>query len=150
MIIDKISNMYKYFGSLKELELVYKILKEKDLAQVPVGQYTTDNPKVRYNIFTYETEGDCAKKAEFHIKEIDVQIILQGQEKMKLASFVNAPEIQGYSDEIDAAFIESKPLVENLADNTMFAVFFPGEPHATSMIYEKKSEIKKVVFKIKY
>lgn len=150
MIIDKISNMYKYFGAVKELEVVYDTLTSNDFVAMAEGKYKTSNPKVRYNVFSYDTDGDVAKKTEYHMKEIDVQIIIKGQEKMKASSFINAPVVQEYSDEIDAAFIESKPTVENLADNTMFALFFPGEPHATGMEYGSKLNLKKVVFKVKY
>ncbi len=150
MIIDIISNMERYCGALPALKTVIKTLKEVDFKNLPVGQYKTDDPSVRYNVFAYDADADRGEKAEFHVKEIDVQILISGSEKMDLSSEKNETVVQAYNPETDCGFVADLPFVNHFAEPGRFTLLFPGEPHCTSMKYGKDHKVKKVVFKILY
>lgn len=149
MIIDSITKLSRYAKAVPGLDTVVKIYNSLDWSQVPVGQYTTDDPLVRYNVFTYDAAAEVAEKAEYHRRDIDVQIILSGSEYMELSCELNDDVIADYDEKIEAGFIKNKGIVRYFADSGKFALFFPGEPHATSIKpSDGVSAVKKVVFKI--
>ena len=151
MIIDLISNMDRYSGALPELKTVIKTLREVDFKALPLGQYKTDDPKVRYNVFAYDADAEKGEKAEYHVKEIDVQILIAGSEKMDLSSEKNKTVVQEYNPETDCGFVADRFYVNHYAEPGRFTLLFPGEPHCTSMKYcGSDPKVKKVVFKILY
>lgn len=150
MIIDSIANMKRYVGVLPELATVMHTLDSVDFTLLPVGQYKTDHPCVRYNVFTYEATAETGVKAEYHEKEIDVQILIFGNEKMDLNCEKNDSIVCAYNPETDCAFVADQPVVNHYAVPGRFTILFPGEPHCTSLLHGSDHEVKKVVFKILY
>lgn len=148
MIIDVLDNMERYINAVPNLKKVLEIISRTDFHTIPDGQYTTDNPNVRYNVFSYATDVMFSEKAEFHNKEIDVQILVDGNEKMDLSPVCIGRELVPYSEEKEAGFVQNIGIVSYMATSGFFALFFPGEPHATSLRLEKPSNVKKVVFKL--
>ena len=148
MIIDKLDNLGRYAGALKELKTVQKILSEVDFASLPVGQYKSDDERVRYNVFSYTTDNESSPKAEYHEKEIDLQILISGEEKMDLSANLNDEVVDPYNPLSDAGFVKNDKDVAYFAKPGYFAIFFPHEPHAPSLKWKESSVVKKVVFKI--
>jgi len=148
MIIDTLSDLHRYIPSLPALETVCSILDGGVLKNQSFGSYKTDNPAVRYNLFTYHTEKTESDIYEIHQKEVDVQILLSGFERMDIASKDGLETVQPYDEGKDALFTKGKKAVSYHADTTSFALFFPGEPHAPNLVDGKPIEVVKVVFKI--
>ena len=148
MIIDKLSDLRRYIPSLPALETVCSVLESGILKTQSFGSYKTDNPSVRYNLFTYHTEKTASDIYEIHQKEVDVQILLSGFERMDIASKDGLQTIEEYNQAKDALFSKGNKAVSSHADTTTFALFFPGEPHAPNLVDGKPTEVVKVVFKI--
>ncbi|NLE16773.1 MAG: DUF386 family protein [Spirochaetales bacterium] len=148
MIIDKLSDLRRYIPSLPALETVCSVLESGILKTQSFGSYKTDNPSVRYNLFTYHTEKTASDIYEIHQKEVDVQILLSGFERMDIASKDGLQTIEEYNPAKDALFSKGNKAVSYHADTTTFALFFPGEPHAPNLVDGKPTEVVKVVFKI--
>ena len=148
MIIDKLSDLQRYIPSLPALETVCSILESGVLKDQSFGSYTTDNPSVRYKLFTYHTEKTESDIYEIHQKEVDVQILLSGFERMDIASKDGLQTVQEYDRAKEAMFSKGRKQVSYHADTTTFALFFPGEPHAPNLVDGKSTEVVKVVFKI--
>ena len=70
MIIDKLSDLRRYIPSLPALETVCSILESGVLKDQSFGSYTTDNPSVRYNLFTYHTEKTESDIYEIHQRRL--------------------------------------------------------------------------------
>jgi biofilm protein TabA len=85
---------------------------------------------------------------EAHKKEIDVQIVLKGAEKMKLIWREPVSVSTEYNAEKDFSMVSGKKAITYHASEGDFGLFFPGEPHASTIIDGKPEEILKVVFKI--
>ena len=150
MIIDSLDNMYKYAGALPQLMTVIETLKKVDLKTLPVGQYRTANPLVRYNVMEFDIDSTEPVKQEIHEKEIDVQIDIEGKEGF-VTSFRTGELTEAYDDERDAAFQKVDSRVTFVGDPTMFALFFPGEPHTSLLrVGDKGYHLKKCVFKLIY
>ena len=148
MIIDKLSDLRRYVPALPDLEIVCSILESGVLKNQSFGSYKTDNPKVRYNLFTYHTEKIESDIYEIHRKEVDVQILLSGFERMEIASKDGLETVREYDTDKDALFSKGKKAVSYHADTSTFALFFPGEPHAPNLVDAAPTEVVKVVFKI--
>ena len=148
MIIDQITNLERYIPSLPALQTVHEILESGKLPSMEYGSSTTDNPKVRYNLFTYTTATPEKLTYELHKKEVDVQILLSGFEAMVIADTSSLKETIGYDASKDASFAEGKQLLTYHATPATFALFFPGEGHACNRIDGDSTDVVKVVFKI--
>lgn len=149
MIIDKICNLERYNGILPSLSVVEQIFKSTDWLGVQEGQYKTDDSRVRYNVFSYDTVSYSSEKAEFHDQEIDIQFIISGSEKMELSPLMNEEIVVPYDAGKDAGFVRNERNVVYYAGTDTFALFFPYEPHAPSLKIFGKEKVKKVVFKVK-
>jgi YhcH/YjgK/YiaL family protein len=148
MIIDQLSELSRYVTVLPGLEKVVEIVKSGVLDSIELGQYKTEDPRVRYNVFTYETKNDFSDEYEIHRKEADVQILLSGREKMEVSPRTPLVETQAYSEAKDVSFASGQTLVTYHAANDTFALYFPGEPHAPNLTDKTPSTIKKIVFKV--
>ncbi|AEV30403.1 uncharacterized protein, YhcH/YjgK/YiaL family [Sphaerochaeta pleomorpha str. Grapes] len=148
MIIDQISEMHRYIPLLPALGKVVEIVESGILDSIALGQYTTDDERVRYNVFTYGTKQDFPGEYEIHRREADVQILLQGSEKMDIAKRTALTETMAYDEKNDALMASGASLVSYHASDDTFALFLPGEPHAPNLTDSTFCEVKKVVFKI--
>jgi YhcH/YjgK/YiaL family protein len=148
MIFDLISNMNRYFSDVPGLKKAKEIIDSGILNTIGVGQYKTDDPNVRYNVFTSTTKNKEADEYEVHRKEFDVQILLRGAEKMDLIWSEPVTITKEYKQDEDAAFVTGEPAVSYHATEKTFALFFPGEPHAPGLIDNRPCDNLKVVFKI--
>lgn len=148
MIIDKLSELRRYIPALPALETVCSLLESGVLKNQAFGSYKTGKPDVRYNLFTYHTEKTESDVYEIHRKEVDVQILLSGFERMDIASKDGLETVKEYDATKDALFSKGRKVVSYHADTTSFALFFPGEPHAPNLVDGSPTEVVKVVFKI--
>jgi YhcH/YjgK/YiaL family protein len=148
MIIDLIENMKAYTKDIPSLKKVIAIIESGALKNIKPGQYTTDDKKVRYNVFGYETKETSAATFEVHRMESDVQILLSGKEKMDCAWPAPTETVIPYDEKKDASFVKGKVAFNLHAVPGTFVVFVPGEPHAPSLVDEQPSQVLKVVFKL--
>lgn len=147
MIIDEIKNWKLYF---KEpiFEKIFKDLSKFSL-ETPNGTYK-DNEDYYFKVMSYKTNTQ-SKVIESHRKEVDVQILLEGKEKINIFNS-NAVEVtEKYDEASDCQFYKKigKPVVEiNLQPNYM-AIFFPQDIHEPTLAVDNKLEVlKKIVIKI--
>jgi YhcH/YjgK/YiaL family protein len=148
MIIDQLSELSRYVTVLPGLEKVVEIVKSGVLDSIELGQYKTEDSRVRYNVFTYETKNDFSNEYEIHRKEADVQILLSGKEKMDVSPRTPLVETQVYNEAKDVSFATGHSLATYHATSDTFAIYLPGEPHAPNLTDKTPSTIKKVVFKV--
>jgi YhcH/YjgK/YiaL family protein len=150
MIFDSIANLTLYAPLIPALKTVKEILDSGKLLSQTPGQYLTEDPKVRYNLQAYITKMEEPEFYEVHKKEIDAQIVLRGAEKMKLLWREPVLVSTEYNVEKDFSMVSGKKAITYHAASGDFGLFFPGEPHAATIIDGKPEEILKVVFKILY
>ncbi|MDR1058129.1 MAG: YhcH/YjgK/YiaL family protein [Treponema sp.] len=148
MIFDSISHMSLYVPVIPGLKKVKEIIDSGALEAAAPGSYKTDDPSVRYNVMSTTTKDEEPREFEIHKKEIDVQIVLRGSEKMKTLWREPVRETKSYDGEKDFSMAGGTPGLTYHARNDTFAVFFPGEPHMANMADGKVTENLKVVFKV--
>ncbi|EHD23323.1 MULTISPECIES: YhcH/YjgK/YiaL family protein [Brenneria] len=146
-------------GNIHHLELVpYLPVKLRDAieyvkrnitAVTPLGKHDIDGDNAFVLISNDSTEALEQRRAEYHGKYLDIQIVLTGVEGM---TFSNLPagkaDVDWLADK-DIAFLpageQEKQLVLQPGD---FVVFFPGEVHKPLCAVGEPAPVRKAVVKI--
>ncbi|GHV32604.1 beta-galactosidase subunit beta [Spirochaetia bacterium] len=148
MIIDSITNMDLYVHIVPGLKTVIKVIESGTLVTGALGEHPTDDPKVRYKLMEYTTKDEAPNNYEIHRKEIDVQILLKGKERMDLHWRDPVKTVIEFDEAADIGRVIGEPAISYHANTKTFAVFFPGEPHACNLTDEVSGKNRKVCFKI--
>ncbi|HAU4328400.1 N-acetylneuraminate anomerase [Citrobacter freundii] len=114
------------------------------------GSYELQGDDIFMNVMQFVTQHPEQKKAELHQQYIDIQVLLEGKERILFGTTDSARQCEAIHVEedyqlcsqiIDEQMITLKP--------GMFAIFMPGEPHKPGCAVETPAEIKKVVIKVR-
>ncbi|HCT9185390.1 TPA: YhcH/YjgK/YiaL family protein [Escherichia coli] len=115
------------------------------------GRYELQGDNIFMNVMTFNTQSPVEKKAELHEQYIDIQLLLNGEERILFGMAGTARQCEEFHHEDDyqlCSAIENEQAII-LKPGGMFAVFMPGEPHKPGCVVGEPGEIKKVVVKIK-
>lgn len=149
MIFDTIDNLHKY-KSIPNLEFILDFMKGKNLADLPEGEIEIKGKDLFLMVLRYFPKPAQVRNFETHNIYTDVQIIVRGAEKIHITNKENLGErIEDKKKREDFnLFAVSGSVSELIAKENNFIVFFPGEPHKPSCLYqESKEPVMKVVFK---
>jgi YhcH/YjgK/YiaL family protein len=148
MIFGNITDWVYYFEKSDIFKEMFQEL-SKISTNTGNGEYRL-NDQIYYKVMGYDTQ-ISPSVIESHKKEVDVQIILKGKERIKVFNTDAVKVTVPYNEENDCQFysIEKQSFTEfNLVPGKM-AVFFPKDIHACQYAVDNNVEtIKKIVFKI--
>ena len=149
MIYDKIDNIVFYKGLSPNIALGLDFLKQMK-PDTPVGEYQI-NHRVKAIVSEYETKLENEYGYEAHRKNIDIQYLLSGEERIACLPIERLNETKAYNEESDAAFyaadLNLQPSYLSLLPG-YFAVFFPQDGHLSQLCIDKLMKVKKVVIKV--
>ena len=114
------------------------------------GRYELQGDNIFMNVMTFNTQSPVEKKAELHGQYIDIQLLLNGEERILFGTAGTARQCEEFHHEDDyqlCSAIENEQAI--ILKPGMFAVFMPGEPHKPGCVVGEPDEIKKVVVKVK-
>ena len=118
---------------------------------IPLGRHViSDNAFI--NIDEYKTRGDSEIKLEAHRKYIDIQFLIQGEEKVYITDRNNLKVNVEYNDDKDIEFFETpnRKLNTVYLEKNKFVVLYPDDVHSPCMNYENENKtVKKAIVKIK-
>ena len=148
MIFDHLSNisLYKNLSPDISAGLTYLHQLSPDIAP---GTYQL-TPRVKAIVSEYETKVKNEVGFEAHRKNIDIQYLLKGEERIACMPIEKLTETEPYSEEKDVAFYAA----EGVAAQTMtigggyFAIFFPQDGHMPQLSVDEPKVVKKVVVKV--
>ncbi len=147
MIIDKLENLSMYRIVPDHVVDFVKNLK----SDIKTGRYELiDNDYA--NVETYTTKNITDGKFEAHNSYIDIQILLEGKERIYYTSTSSVSVDTPYNSEKDIKFYSDKITKFDFVtlDGTNFAMIFPHEAHAPQVSIDSiQTEVKKVVVKVK-
>ncbi|UAN10203.1 YhcH/YjgK/YiaL family protein [Raoultella planticola] len=118
--------------------------------ETPPGKYDIDGSNVFYMISEDTTEPLAARRAEYHARYLDIQIVLRGQEAMTFSTrpAAGTPDIDWLAER-DIAFLsageQEQTVILNEGD---FVVFYPGEVHKPLCAVGEPAKVRKAVVKI--
>lgn len=124
-------------------------LAEHDLEALSIGNHVILEGKCWATVSEYIPKEVEKGNIESHLRFVDLQYVLWGNEKMGLASDVEVR--QAYNSKKDVAFYTSSRIKHYSADAGSFFLFFPSDIHQPSV--RGKGELvksRKIVIKIEY
>lgn len=131
---------------IKEAIDYIKIL---DLDNIPLGRYDVDD-SMYYFVQEYETKNEQECKLESHKKYVDIQYIISGEERFKVASIENLIVAEDYDQDRDVMFWNSsEAMCSFVLTSGGYAVFYPNNAHKPGMFDETKSIVRKLVVKVR-
>jgi len=124
-------------------------VKKHITVETPLGTLEIQGKQIFVMISNDSTDVLEKRRAEFHAKYLDIQIVLQGEEGM---AFSNLPAGEPDTDwlvEKDVAFVAAgdreKHFVMQAGD---FVVYYPGEVHKPLCAVGAPAHVRKAVVKI--
>ncbi len=148
MILDHINNCALYSGVHSNFEKAFEFL--KTAADKPVGRYEIDGSNVYAMVQEYNTNPEDNGKYEGHQKYIDIQYVVSGQEKMKMAELSRTTAITQYDEQNDyALFVDQGVAHTVILQSGEYAIFFPQDIHKPGMAAGEAAPVRKIVVKVK-
>ncbi|MBQ2645498.1 YhcH/YjgK/YiaL family protein [bacterium] len=146
IIVDDLKNFDFYINLNKNFKTVKDFLDKNELNNMEIGSYEIIDSDIYVNIDEYQTKESSL--AEAHRNYIDIQIVLDGNEKIGYTNIKNGKIEIPYNLEKDIEFFQADcDFIK--ADNTKFFIFYPQDIHQPCISDENKTKVKKAVFKIK-
>ena len=147
MIIDTISNLYKYVGLNPLFADVVEFLKKNDLNTMEEGNHPILGDRLFVNITTTKARSEEEAILETHVEMVDIQLPLDADETYGYTPLQCLPESE-YDAEKDISFYgDTKPQTYVTCRPGQMVIFFPQDGHAPCI--SEKPVIKKAIFKVK-
>lgn len=148
MIFDHLTYISAYKGLSPDIYSGLLFLQQAS-PYIAIGTYQI-NPRVKAIVSEYETKVENEVGYEAHRKNIDIQYLLRGEERVACLPLEKLKETKPYSEEKDAAFFTaSVQPIEMTLGGGYFAIFFPQDGHMPQLSVDGTEMVKKVVVKIK-
>lgn len=150
MIYDTLNNIAFYKGLSPDIYEGLKFLRQVNPG-IAVGTYQL-TPNVKAIVSEYTTKEVNENGYEAHRKNIDIQYLLKGKEKISCLPVEELSESKPYSEETDAAFFNA---VSDHGPSTLdlhpvyFTIFFPQDGHMPCLSINEPEKVKKVVVKVR-
>ncbi|MGC8493425.1 MAG: YhcH/YjgK/YiaL family protein [Syntrophobacteraceae bacterium] len=149
MIYDTLENFQNYFQPDSPLFRALSFAARFDPSRSD-GRYEIEANDIFALVSSYETVPASQKRFEIHHEHADVQIVLEGEEKLEVSSSSGLKEVGDYDEIKDMALVET---VGDPASLLMgpgrFAVLYPKEAHRPGCDVEGKSHVRKIVVKVR-
>ena len=147
MIFTNLNDDLQNKSLAKKIYECIKFTKENDLKSYEPGKYEIPGTEIKMNIDHYNTKSEEQGGWESHLKYLDVQIMLEGQEYIAFNNIHNLEETERI---VENDFLKHKgpELFRVLLKAGDVLVFYPEDVHMPGLQVEKSGSAKKVVFKI--
>ncbi|WP_108649053.1 N-acetylneuraminate anomerase [Dongshaea marina] len=134
----------------KVLQSVLEYLRQTDFSKLEPGRHAVEGDKIYANLMSIETQPKQEKRPEVHRNYLDVQFLIEGEERIGVTLADSGQKVATeYDAERDLMFYQT-PSNESelLLSAGMYAVFYPGELHTPACCIDEPKAIRKVVMKV--
>ncbi len=151
MIVDHLSNLYKYTFLNSNISKAIDFIKNNDLLSLPQGKTIIDGDEIFILRDTYPSKIESECFFESHLKYLDIQIVLKGSEYIGYSNKDNQGIIvtESYNENKDITKYQIKDFTKVHLYEDMFAIVFPDDLHMPKLRKEENTTVEKAVFKIK-
>ena len=147
MITDTITNAARYAALHPDFAEAIHLLQTLDFAALPDGQVPCKNPNIRIFVGSEPMRSRAEAKPEAHLKHIDIQVPISGEETYGWIDRGRLKNGLGYNEERDIEIFDCTPETWLTLQPGEFALFFPNDAHAPLIGIQET--IRKAVFKIR-
>lgn len=148
MIFDKIENTDLYLGLNARINKVLQYIRNENFSSLGLGKHEIEGDDIFFIISEYDTQSKNGKLLESHKKYIDIQLVVEGEEQIGIASLSYQNPVKIY-DPLDDYMLFDEPYSLITLKSGMFAVFFTDDLHLPGIKHKESTNVKKVVFKVK-
>ncbi|AQQ70386.1 Toxin-antitoxin biofilm protein TabA [Limihaloglobus sulfuriphilus] len=151
MIIDDVQNSGFYKGISPLIDEALDLLAAEDFLSKPDGEYSVQGRELFYIVQRYPTKPVSEGFFETHKKYIDIQLVVSGSEMIGYANRKDLAVKDAYDESRDLEFYERPETFTpvNFSRGT-FGIFWPQDGHMPGRSDKEKSDVCKVVFKVRY
>ena len=130
-------------------EQAFRFLATTNLATLPIGRHELDGTNLYASVDEYLSRepGDC--RLEAHRKYADIQYVISGQEQIGITPLAETREATPYHPDNDILFLDGEVGHYGQATPARFFVFFPSDAHMPCLKSGERSNVKKVVVKVR-
>jgi biofilm protein TabA len=149
--INKREFAISYIKNKERWDKAFAFLKSNDLPSLEIKRYEIDGDNAYAPVSEYLSKTEEEGKFEVHRRYIDIQYVINGEEKIGLAPLANRRDvITPYNDENDIEFLTVSDSDYHKATPANFFIFFPSDIHKPGMRTGQDSvTIRKIVVKVK-
>lgn len=131
----------------KKIITCIEFAKNNNIAEFANGSHLIPETDIKMNVMSYNTRSEEDGFWESHIKFIDVQVMLEGEEYIAINNIYSL-ENEGYKEADDFCAYKGEELTKILFRKNDVLVFYPEDAHKTSLKIKESKFVKKVVFKV--
>ena len=146
MIVDVLENAQKYYCINKRFKKAFEYILSSNFAEMKCGRYEIDGKDIFVNIDEYETKTEALP--EYHKKYIDIQLIVEGNEKIGYCNLNELEIEENFNEEKDVWFGKGEVNYIKMCSGK-FMILFPQDAHQPCMAIGNPLKVKKVVVKVK-
>ncbi|MDD2716389.1 MAG: YhcH/YjgK/YiaL family protein [Candidatus Wallbacteria bacterium] len=148
MIWDLWKNHRLYLPGIPAIAQIGEFLRKTDLEKYAKKETELDNRDLFVLLNDYRTQVNPEVSLEAHRNYLDLQLMISGEEIIRISHLERCMPIQEYTPEKDAAYYASKNCTELILRTGEFAVFYPWDAHQPCLAVSEPLQVKKLVFKI--
>lgn len=148
MIYTTLDQLSRYLGLSKNMDTAIRHALENDLSQLKLGRNEIDGNETFVNVFAYETIPQEKAIWEGHANYGDLQIMLQGHEKIGIS---NAADLKVIVHNETDDFIGYEGPVQQWVhmDVGSVLIVFPEDVHLVKVMDGDVSNARRIVYKFK-
>jgi len=156
MIITNVNNEIQNKSLAKDIRFCIEFAKknENKILSLVNGSYDVGYNNIKMNLGKYFTKKENEKFWESHKKYLDVQIMINGTEKVAIND-IRDMEVKSFDEEKDLTILEGDKAFDIVMKTGDVLVFFPNDVHKPELNVSENDDsgnirkiVTKVVFKI--
>ena len=156
MIITNVNNEIQNKILAKDIRFCIEFAKknENKILSLVNGSYDVGYNNIKMNLGKYFTKSENEKFWESHKKYLDVQIMINGTEKVAIND-IRDMEVKSFDEERDLTILEGDKAFDIIMKTGDVLVFFPNDVHKPELNISENDNsgnirkiVTKVVFKI--
>ena len=159
MIFTNINDKLQNSSLAKDIQFCidYAEKNREKILSLENGSYDVGYNRIKMNVGKYFTKKENDKFWESHKRYLDVQIMIDGSERVAINNIRNMRQ-KSFDSERDLVILEGNKLFDIVIENGDVLVFFPNDVHKPELdildseneeeCENKKKIVTKVVFKI--
>lgn len=150
MIYDAIKNAGRYAGLGERFQSAFNYLQSTDLSRMPVGRYAIDGEDVYIMVQEIALKPWREGRWEAHCRYADIQIVIDGHERMGFCAAEGLNIKTPYEPESDVLFYEEAQGNDCTLKAGEMMIFFPQDAHRPCMqADEGPACVRKAVVKVR-
>ncbi|MDA0750637.1 MAG: YhcH/YjgK/YiaL family protein [Verrucomicrobia bacterium] len=147
MIIDEICKADEYFDLSEGIRTALRFLQETDMDALEPGRHTVEGDRVFAIVESYQTKPMADGFWEAHLKHLDVQCVISGEEQIGYAP-VSSMVAEPYDEDRDFYKLKGNGNFVTLRPG-MFALLKPQDAHMPGISIQESRQVKKIVIKVR-